>query len=179
MTSVEIAWLAGLLEGEGYFGIKKCKRKSKQGVKVHLYPKVACAMTDHDVVAKAANLLKTRLYGPYNRKTASGKEVWAIHIHYKYAIALMMTILPLMGERRTARILELIEMWKTLPSKFHPGEGEKHHSSILTEKQVREIKSRYANGESQANIGRDLNIWQSTISRIIRNKAWRSVKCVI
>lgn len=43
MTPEEVAWVAGLLEGEGYFSISSAR---------HRQARVVCSMTDEDVVRK-------------------------------------------------------------------------------------------------------------------------------
>jgi hypothetical protein len=166
----DIAWLAGLLEGEGSFHYKKSKPRDK----TYWYPIVLCQMTDPDVLEKAASILGVKVFGPYKKNNPNAKDAWAVFINGKYAVALMMTILPFMGERRTNKILELIAYWKTLPGLFHPGEGEKHHSSLLSDVQVKDIRLRWKDGESQSSIAEDLHIHQSTVSRIVRNKMRRN-----
>lgn len=50
--------------------------------------------------------------------------------------------------------------------------GEKCGSAKLTEKVVREIRSRYAGGETQTSLERVYNIDQTTISKIVLGKLW-------
>jgi hypothetical protein len=57
LSKVDIAWLAGLLEGEGSF--MRGKRKDAPGISL--------AMTDRDVVERAAKLLRTKCMGPLSK----------------------------------------------------------------------------------------------------------------
>ena len=102
MTSVEIAWLAGLLEGEGSFS------KAKGSVTVQL------GMTDEDTVRRAAKLVGDPFVGSHQIHRWGKNQ----KINYRWtlcgdkAAAWMMTIYPLMSSRRQARIRELLSVWK-------------------------------------------------------------------
>jgi hypothetical protein len=51
LTLIQVAWLAGLLEGEGYFGLIPNKVKGK----TYRYARVGVTMTDEDVIRRAAS----------------------------------------------------------------------------------------------------------------------------
>ena len=89
----DVAWLAGLLEGEGCFSLKKEK-----------YPRISLGMTDEDVVIRAASLIKVRVY--------HHKNVWSFHVHGAYAIQWMMTLYPFFGKRRKEMVVSIIKFWK-------------------------------------------------------------------
>jgi len=89
----DIIWLSGLLEGEGCFSLKKGK-----------YPMVSLDMTDEDIVVRAAALMKTRV--------THRRNVWSFHVHGSYAIQWMMTLLPLLGIRRSEMVVSVIKFWK-------------------------------------------------------------------
>lgn len=108
MSEVETAWLAGLLEGEGYFGASKVgKTKSRNRTL-----RVSLVMTDKDVVEKAHRLtgVSTRLgfYAPKDRP--SWNPSWSVRWAGKDAEDLMRAILPYMGERRAGRIRECLSI---------------------------------------------------------------------
>jgi hypothetical protein len=100
-TSLDIAWLGGLLEGEGSFinGIS---------------PEIAMQMTDRDTVVKAAVLLGVPI-GKAPRKP-KGKEsyklVWHVRVHGARAIGWMMTLYQFLGERRRAKVREILATWR-------------------------------------------------------------------
>ena len=100
MTREELAWLAGLLEGEGSFFL--VKKKSGRS-----YPRVSLNMTDEDVIERAANLLGRGHY-PFPRKPPR-KEQFALQIEGRGAVVLMEEILLFMGLRRSAQLNELIK----------------------------------------------------------------------
>jgi len=53
--------------------------------------------------------------------------------------------------------------------------GEQHWASILTEKQVVEIRQRYANGEKAINLAKEFGVAKVTIIHIKSGKLWKSV----
>lgn len=57
--------------------------------------------------------------------------------------------------------------------------GERHHQSKLTTDVVRDIRARYAAGESQTAIARSVGVSQATISAIVLCKVWRHVGVTI
>lgn len=107
LTTTEIAWLAGLLEGEGSFST--CKDN------VH----IQIAMTDRDVILRAHLLLHGNRLEPrqYTRQHKDGRigttSWWETRVTGRRAAGWMMTVYPLMGCRRKARIRELLNKWKT------------------------------------------------------------------
>jgi hypothetical protein len=95
----DIAWLAGLLEGEGCFRIHK---KS---------PGITVNMTDEDVVARAAKVFGYPKPDKAYIQRTGRKPIWCFSMHGKHAVAWMMTLYTFMGERRRAKIREIIIEW--------------------------------------------------------------------
>ena len=89
----EIAWLAGLLEGEGCFAL--CKRN---------HPSIRLGMNDEDVVTHAAILLGSRAY--------RYKTTWLTRVNGVVAIQWMMTLYPYFGKRRRSVVADVIKVWK-------------------------------------------------------------------
>lgn len=105
MASVkDIAWLAGVLEGEGsfYTYIKN------NGIG---YPELSVQSVDFDVILKISNMLDSNISNvrPYNSSKQNSYKVRACSVK---GIQWMMTIYVLMSERRQAKIREVIAMWK-------------------------------------------------------------------
>jgi hypothetical protein len=98
----ELYWLAGILEGEGYFAGESGYRGEKRRCMIQL------GMTDLDVVERAAKLMGveeiTTLPQPEGYKTK-----YRISIGGDKARDLMRSLIPIMGERRTARIQEILD----------------------------------------------------------------------
>ena len=108
----DIRWLAGLLEGEGCFSTSTSPRNERQ------FPclQVSAVSTDRDVLERAKNILggKTKVKV---RTHGYGKKVqYTVRVNGTLAASWMMTLYSLMGERRRARILELLNIWKAAPT---------------------------------------------------------------
>lgn len=89
----DITWLAGLLEGEGWFGISQGR-----------HPLIGIFMTDEDVINKVADI--------WDKSINKHKNGWRTQINGPYAIGWMMTLYIFLGERRKDRITEVIRFWK-------------------------------------------------------------------
>lgn len=101
-STLDLAWLGGLLEGEGAF-------MSKNGC-----PQISLQTTDQDVLDRAAALLGTKRQGEgwKAKGKATYKPVYACRVHGTHAISWMMTLYTFLGARRRAKITEIIEAWK-------------------------------------------------------------------
>jgi hypothetical protein len=109
MTEVELAWVAGLLEGEGCFFPIEYKTK---GYRPYTYARVAVLMTDLDVLQRLQELTGIgHSDGPTPRKDPRHKPIWHwVASENKESITLMRAVYPLMGERRRARIDEVLAL---------------------------------------------------------------------
>lgn len=96
---VTLAWIAGLLEGEGNFG---CRRGSTGH---HMVPSIQCRMTDEDIIRTLQAVTGAgSVNGPYSDGNPNHKPVWRWQITGPRAIALMKTLRPWMGRRRGGAI---------------------------------------------------------------------------
>ena len=93
IKTIDIAWLAGLLEGEGCFLVIRGK-----------YPAIAVGMTDEDIIRRVAVMLKTEV-------SHSG-NMYTTQISGFCAIPWMMTLYTLLGKRRREKIAKMIQLWK-------------------------------------------------------------------
>jgi hypothetical protein len=91
----DFLWLAGLLEGEGTFDAHRGK-----------YPRIRLAMTDRDVVGRAATLMDTTIRLALH--PAPAKPTWHTEVSGTRAAAIMRELLPHMGARRSAKIAEAL-----------------------------------------------------------------------
>ena len=114
LTEPQIAWIAGLLEGEGSFGIDQRSSKRYANSKAPASPFIKIAMTDEDVIARLSSYLDKPYCLP-KRLTVTGKQVYQLHIGEKQKVFwLLQLIRPYMGERRGAKIdecLSLLREW--------------------------------------------------------------------
>lgn len=115
LSDVEIAWMAGLLEGEGSFGLDK---RSKQRYKTSTSPPgayVKISMTDEDVIEKMAKLVNKTYYSP-TRLTKKNKKVYILHIGDRETLlALLPRLFPYLGKRRQTEVefcIDVLEDWK-------------------------------------------------------------------
>lgn len=115
LTEIEVAWLAGLFEGEGSLGIDNRSAKRYINLVAPAAPFMKIAMVDQDVIAKVAKLLNKSYFSP-TRKTVSNKTVFICHISDRQTLLYILPrMLPYMGERRQKQIkagIVLLEQWK-------------------------------------------------------------------
>lgn len=107
----ELAWLGGLLEGEASF------TDSRGSVAIQLQ------MTDADVIERAASILGVNTRKPWARKDGY-KPVHSCYVLGPRAIGWMLTLYQFFGERRQARIREILEKW--MASKYRPRLQKEH-----------------------------------------------------
>jgi hypothetical protein len=104
-----LAWLAGLLEGEGTFFLSKNVVKGK----LYQYPLIALNMTDADVVDRVSVLFGNKSYKARNKDR---KDSFRAVITGQRAVDWMRRVLPYMGMRRARKIQELLDWWAAKPS---------------------------------------------------------------
>jgi hypothetical protein len=110
LTETQIAWIAGLLEGEGYFGIDKRSEKRYANSQAPASPFIKIAMVDEDIIARLSSYLDKPYYLP-TRLTNKGKQVYQLHIGEKEKVLwLLQRIRPYMGERRGAKVDECLSL---------------------------------------------------------------------
>ena len=83
--TTDLHWLAGILEGEGYFG------SSTQNMLV------ACDMTDLDVMQRISSITGGKLYGPYQNGPLGRKPKWRVSLAGTKGASWMMTLYGLLG----------------------------------------------------------------------------------
>ncbi len=111
MEDKDLYWLAGILEGEGWFGCNKRKYKVKSGEeKIYLDPVVNLQMTDKDIIERAATLIGGSVR-TYQSKRTNSKILYRVSVNgRKKAIPLMERLLPIMGERRQNKIRSILSV---------------------------------------------------------------------
>lgn len=108
MTQLELGWLAGLLEGEGYFGLIPNRVKGKT------YARVGVTMTDEDVIEAVAKLLGSSVL----RLKPSGNgrlPQFRTHVQGQRAVTVMRLLAPYLGLRRRAQIDAVLEFERARP----------------------------------------------------------------
>lgn len=154
-----LSWLAGLFEGEAYFGYGVPTEPNS--------PRISVNMTDEDVIAKVA-----ALFGHSYTRITPQKEHW--NIKYLFTLKgirvaqLMQQIYPVMGQRRQKQIDRALENYVYDPH------GHTTQAKI-TEDQVRAIKKRLAVGETAKSIAQDFPISHYAVWDIRSGKTWGHV----
>ena len=100
ITVADIRWLAGYLEGEGCFTFTGDKYR---------YPRIVVESTDEDVIQRVSQLWGMK---PHSVQHGSHKTGYSVATTCTKAVSWMMTLYPLMGQRRQARIREILMNWR-------------------------------------------------------------------
>ena len=104
-TDVEIAWVAGLLEGEGHFGVTYDKRAIR----------VTCSMTDQDTIIKLHSIVGGRLQSPAD-PSGGRKRIYPWNLSVREEVVALITELrPYMSSRRQGAIDEMLQYDKDHP----------------------------------------------------------------
>lgn len=97
--AVELAWLAGIIEGEGCFYVNK-KTKS---------PLIRVKMGDRDVVEKVSKMWRVNVnFAKDGRRNHS--DMYTATVYGHLALDWMKKVYPMMGARRKAKILEILDL---------------------------------------------------------------------
>ena len=104
LSATEIAWLAGLFEGEASFLLDK---RSKTRYQVSTSPcsvYISIQMIDEDVIARVAQLLNKN-YQSLTRKTSRNQPVYKVHIGDRATLRYLLPLLfPYLGNRRQQHV---------------------------------------------------------------------------
>lgn len=106
MTQTELAWLAGWLEGEGCFELAEGR-----------YPRVTGTTTDRDIAERARSYAGGSIYECQRDNGRKLRYDWRIAKRAE-AEALMRELLPWMGDRRAAKIMEILDYAEANPPKL-------------------------------------------------------------
>lgn len=110
MRSLDIARLAGIVEGEGTILMFKTRKGT--------WPSLTVTMTDRDVVGWVAGMFHTSVMGPFPTTTPRGrpgKGAYRARVVGAPAVGWLMTLYKFLGERRRAKIREVLHEWKAIP----------------------------------------------------------------
>ena len=114
ITTLDIAWVAGLVEGEGTFVRRSEEARRRSPARGGKNIALAVRMTDADIVARLAQLWGVHLNGPYRSRIAHHKPAYSCRLAGDRAIAWMMTLYPFLGVRRRAKVRDLVELWRAI-----------------------------------------------------------------
>lgn len=124
ISKEDILWVAGLLEGEGCFTLGTKAGGTRKARQLRL----TCSMTDKDVILRLQTLVGGNVYLERRNKTRPQHKplhVWSM-TRRAQVVPLLEKILPHMGQRRTQRIVELLEYAQQFPPLYNnPQHGTK------------------------------------------------------
>jgi hypothetical protein len=102
VKKVDVAWLAGLFEGEGHIRLIR-----------HQTVQLDVRMTDEDVLRRALRISGCgNVTGPYTPSQPNRKPFWVWSVGKREEVReVLEAIYPLMGSRRRARIEEARERY--------------------------------------------------------------------
>ena len=171
MITIEIAWLAGLLEGEGTLSIMYPSGRLPQ-------PYVALSMTDLDVVERAAAIMGCTSVFTYKREEGDNhygtKTYYTCRLTHTKAVTLMELLYPQMSVRRQGMMDRALDYWKSRPGKRR---GENHPSARFSEVQIREMRKRYDEGETNFSaLARDYDTSPGYMKKIITRQTWKHLE---
>lgn len=106
LTDVEIAWFAGLLEGEGSFGYYPDKRCPSTGKVI-----IQFESTDKDIIEKVHSLFGGRYWdSDYPSKPSHYKKSWRWAVTSKKEVReIIKMVYPYLGNRRKTKCDEVLE----------------------------------------------------------------------
>jgi hypothetical protein len=100
-TDTNIAWLTGIIEGEGNFNLRESK----------LSARIRIRMTDLDVLQRCKDITKCGIInGPYRKNHKKYKPYWdwSVSIDSEF-LNLAYAILPLLLKRRKSKLIETLQ----------------------------------------------------------------------
>lgn len=103
MNIKDIYWIAGILEGEGHFGLSHSEN----------YPRISLTMTDEDIVSRVKDIMSPRtLIHRHHRNPLDWKPIYELRINSHYAVGWMMTLYSIMSARRKEQIQDTLSSWR-------------------------------------------------------------------
>ena len=165
----DIHWLSGLLEGEGCFYTKSNETQYKAPT-----AGIVLSTTDRDVAQRAHLIMgsKRRIYEVADNRSERYKPVYRIDMSGRLAAGWMMTLYPLMGARRRAKILECLSNWRksvpTLCSQDNP------HGRKLSDEQVVNIFHLVESGVPMNKVAKEYGVNVGSIAPIVSGHTYTS-----
>ena len=119
VNDFDLGWIVALLEGEGCFTADRHDVRYEKR-----YPRITLAMTDLDVVQRAAKILGCgSIMKPRTPQGPNSKPQHRCVLVGRKAEAWMRKLEPYMGERRKAKIRQILDAW---------GEGHQPTDNTIT-----------------------------------------------
>lgn len=160
-TRENLAWLAGIFEGEGTIRWTKAAPKRDDGS----HPggqslDLSIAMTDEDVLRRVAEIAGVgKVFGPYQPKPETRKPIFTYKVTGANGYALIVAIFQWLHSRRKEQALATIKQW----SNSHPKRS-------LTADQVMTIRQEVGVGPrgTMARLATKYGVSTQTITNVVR-----------
>lgn len=169
-TDAEIAWAAGIFEGEGCFStVGKVGMYGRRNLRATLM------MGDEDVVRRFAAIVGVgKVYDRKQGRPNRPLTVWHCGKRAEFR-RLAEMLRPWLGERRTARLDELLRLSDLPPGSVADSWKVRNRRGLkLTDREVREIR---ASGDgSGVALSKRFGVSQSAISMIRHGRVWAHLK---
>lgn len=104
-TEIQIAWAAGIIEGEGCISLLRSEGARRN------YVSLQVNMTDEDVVEKLYNIFKVGTFAPWHppsHKNTGRKPQFRWRVSGRPAEEVLWRIAPHLGKRRLAKFAEVL-----------------------------------------------------------------------
>lgn len=115
LSEIEIAWLAGLIEGEGNFGLDTRSAKQYNVSTSPPSPHLKIAMTDQDIIERLSKLVNKKSFFA-TRPTVTGKRVYIVHVDDRAILGMLLPrLFPYFGKRRQEAVqkcLDVLAEWE-------------------------------------------------------------------
>lgn len=116
-TRENLAWMAGLFEGEGYVQGRPRSYTRKDGREFTTVGfRLAISMVDEDIIKRFHDLAGVgTCNGPRMSPSMKNQPLWDYRAHGADAYALAIAILPWLGSRRREQLQKAINAWLEAP----------------------------------------------------------------
>jgi len=121
MRDLEVAWLAGLYEGEG-----SCNITSGRAIRIEI------AMTDEDIINRIHSLTGVGSVKTAPKRKANYKQVYRWSIGGIAAVNLLQQMMPWLGDRRRIHAENAINNWRTNKSQAARGDDSCIHGHLYS-----------------------------------------------
>lgn len=175
LTLEQVAWIAGIIEGEGnmYFCDELDRRKAG-----NRQSRLKVVMTDKDVIHRLYSLVPGSYVLTYPGQKEGHKRQWHWFVtDRQILVGLLTLVIPWLGQRRAAKANALVDFILTHPHRKTGAAGVKNRSAKLNDDIVRFIRKEkgkgfYYNKELAVRYG----VSWATIYDIQSRRSWSHVE---
>lgn len=103
LTTKQLAWAAGFLEGEGSFQAARTT------------PTVVCSQVQREPLERLLSMFGGKIIPLKHKDGRPGQDYFRWYINGGPAAGVAMTMLEMMSPRRQEQIVKMLEIWKAAP----------------------------------------------------------------